>query len=74
MQSCQQKGFTTNKTGFAHSKKGVYGTGFEITFAMELPGFQEAGRAELDKARADLNLEIGPEGYVHSEAIFASLP
>ena len=62
VQACQQKGFTTNNHGFAHTKKGVYGTGFEITFNMELPGFQEAGRAELDKARADLNLEIGPKG------------
>jgi len=70
IKSCQQKGFTTNKTGFAHSKKGVYGTGFEITFAMELPGFQEAGRAELDKARADLNLEIGPQGVPLCASVF----
>eukprot|EP00092_Neocalanus_flemingeri_P083675 GFUD01105042.1.p1 GENE.GFUD01105042.1~~GFUD01105042.1.p1 ORF type:complete len:496 (-),score=166.67 GFUD01105042.1:124-1611(-) len=63
IKSCQQKGFTTNNNGFAHGKKGVYGTGFEISFTLELPGFQEAGRAELDKARANLNLKIEPEGF-----------
>jgi len=61
IKSCQQKGFTTNNSGFAHGKKGVFGTGFEITFAIELPGFLEAGRAELDKARAELKLRIEPE-------------
>ena len=61
-QACQQKGFTTNNSGFAHTRKEVYGTGFEVSFSMELPGFQEAGRSELDKARADLNLKIDPEG------------
>jgi len=70
IKSCQQKGFTTNNNGFAHSKKGVYGTGFEITFNMELPGFQEAGRAELDKAKADLNLTIGPEGVPLCAGVF----
>merc|ERR1711936_1069588 len=62
IKSCQQKGFTTNNSGFAHSKKGVNGTGFEITFAMELLGFREAGRSELEKAQADLKLKIEPEG------------
>jgi len=71
IKACQQKGFTTNNHGFAHTKKGVYGTGFEITFNMELPGFQEAGRAELDKARADLNLEIGPKGVPLCAGVFS---
>jgi len=62
IKACQQKGFTTNNSGFSHCKKGVNGTGFEISFTIELPGFREAGRAELDKAKADLNLKIEPEG------------
>jgi len=37
---------------------------------MELPGFQEAGRAELDKAKADLNLTIGPEGVPLCAGVF----
>merc|ERR1712013_476845 len=64
IKACQQKGFTTNNHGFAHTKKGVYGTGFEITFNMELPGFQEAGREEL-------NLDIGPKGVPLCAGVFS---
>jgi len=70
IKACQQKGFTTNNSGFAHTRKEVYGTGFEVSFSMELPGFQEAGRSELDKARADLNLKIDPEGVPICARVF----
>jgi len=56
--SCQQRGFLTKDGSFSHSKSGVFGTGLEITFTMELPGFQKADRAELDKAKMELATKI----------------
>jgi len=60
--SCQQRGFTTGNGGFAHSRREVYGTGFETTFTMELVGFERAGREEIEKARRELNLKIEKNG------------
>jgi len=66
IKACQQKGFTTNNSGFSHGKHGVNGTGFEISFTIELPGFGQAGRAELDKAKADLKMKIEPERHANT--------
>merc|ERR1712122_362623 len=44
LKSCNQRGFTNDNGNFVHSKKGVYGTGFETTFTIDLPGF---GKAEI---------------------------
>jgi len=56
--SCQQRGFATKDGGFNHNKMGVFGTGLEITFTMELPGFQKAEKCELDKAKMELAAKI----------------
>jgi len=56
--SCQQRGFSTKDGLFSHSRSGVFGTGLEITFTMELPGFQKADRTELDKAKMELATKI----------------
>ena len=60
--SCQQRGFTTANGGFSHSRREVYGTGFETTFTMELVGFERAGREEIEKAKRDLNVKIEKNG------------
>ena len=62
IKSCQDKGFTSDCNGFSHSQVGVNGTGLEVRFSLQLPGFRQAGRAELDKSKADLNLTIVPSG------------
>ena len=64
IKSCQDKGFTSDCNGFSHSQIGVNGTGLEVRFSLALPGFRQAGRAELDKSKSDLNLTIVPSGYV----------
>merc|ERR1719153_2104384 len=58
MKSCQQRGFTTANGGFLHSRRGVYGTGFEISFTMELVGLERAGREEIEKVAKDLHVKI----------------
>merc|ERR1711887_18991 len=58
--SCQQRGFSTKDSTFNHDRKGVFGTGFETTFTMDLPGFQRSERSELDKAKMELGLKIEP--------------
>jgi len=60
--SCQQRGFTTANGGFSHSRREVYGTGFETTFTMELNGFGRAGRDEIEKAKRELNIKIEKNG------------
>merc|ERR1711902_295539 len=56
--SCQQRGFTTKDGNFQHSRKEVYGTGFEVAITMDLIGLVKAGMDEIDKARRELNLKI----------------
>jgi len=56
--SCQQRGFTTSNGGFCHSRPAVYGTGFEISFTMELAGLCRAGKDEVEKAGRELNLRV----------------
>ena len=38
--------------------RGVYGTGFEATFTIDLPGFGKAEKSELEKAANELFLDI----------------
>ena len=38
--------------------RGVYGTGFETTFTIDLPGFNKADKRELAKAENELFLDI----------------
>merc|ERR1719228_1546222 len=57
LKSCQQRGFTTENGGFSHSRKAVYGTGFETMFSMELLGFARAGREEIEKASRELSVK-----------------
>merc|ERR1719153_1269075 len=62
LKSCQQRGFTTGNGGFSHSRKAVYGTGFETSFSMELLGFARAGREEIEKASRELSVKIEKNG------------
>jgi len=62
LKSCQQRGFSTANGGFSHSRREVYGTGFETSFTMELVGFERAGRDEIEKAKRELNLKIEKNG------------
>jgi len=66
--SCNERGFTTSNGGFTHNKRGVYRTGFETTFTIDLPGFSKAEKTELEKARNDLFLDIekGRSGTIHT--------
>ena len=71
--SCNERGFTNTNGSFTHSKRsnfaivdtgndfgcrGVYGTGFETTFTIDLPGFGKAEKSELEKAANELFLDI----------------
>merc|ERR1712109_176421 len=56
--SCNQRGFTNDNGNFVHSKKGVYGTGFETTFTIDLPGFGKAEKSELERAANELFLDV----------------
>merc|ERR1712037_281701 len=56
-----ERGFTNNNGSFTHSKRGVYGTGFETTFTIDLPGFGKAEKTELEKAANELFLDIANE-------------
>lgn len=62
IRGCQEGGFTSDCDGFCHNQFGVNGTGLEISFHLPLSGFSRAGagRAELDKCKADLNLSMSP--------------
>merc|ERR1712241_777873 len=54
LKSCNQRGFTNDNGNFVHSKRGVYGTGFETTFTIDLPGFGKAEKSELERAANEL--------------------
>merc|ERR1719153_32625 len=58
LKSCHQRGFTTANGGFLHTRRGVYGTGFETSFTMELVGLEKAGREEIEKTGRELNVKI----------------
>jgi len=60
--SCQQRGFSTANGGFSHSRREVYGTGFETSFTMELVGFERAGKDEIEKAKRELSVKIERNG------------
>jgi hypothetical protein len=38
--------------------RGVYGTGFETTFTIDLPGFGKADKTELEKVKNELFLDV----------------
>jgi len=73
LKSCNERGFTNNNGSFTHSKRGVYGTGFETTFTIDLPGFGngKADKSELEKAANELFLDIvkGRSGNLYTVSI-----
>merc|ERR1711990_1310815 len=75
LKSCNERGFTNNNGSFAHSKRGVYGTGFEATFTIDLPGFGKAEKSELEKAANELFLDIvkGRSGNLYTVNIRQSI-
>merc|ERR1719318_1536395 len=68
LKSCNERGFTNDNGSFTHSKRGVYGTGFETTFTTDLPGFGKADKMELEKAGNELfvDIEKGRSGSLHT--------
>jgi alkyl hydroperoxide reductase subunit AhpC/protein-arginine kinase len=73
--SCNERGFTNSNGSFTHSKRGVYGTGFETTFTIDLPGFGKAEKSELEKAANELFLDIvkGRSGSLYTVSIRQSI-
>merc|ERR1711990_796479 len=73
--SCNERGFTNNNGSFTHSRRGVYGTGFETTFTIDLPGFGKAEKSELEKAANELFLDIvkGRSGNLYTVSIRQSI-
>jgi len=73
LKSCNERGFTNTNGSFTHSKRGVYGTGFETTFTIDLPGFGngKADKSELEKAANELFLDIvkGRSGNLYTVSI-----
>jgi len=68
LKSCNERGFTTNSGAFVHCKRGVYGTGFETSFTIDLPGLARADKAELEKAKNELFIDIdkGRSGTIYT--------
>jgi len=58
MKRCELHGFQTSNGGFIHNKSGLLGTGFQVRFSLQLPGFEKACSTELEKAQTDLGLSI----------------
>jgi len=75
LKSCNQRGFTNDNGNFVHSKKGVYGTGFETTFTIDLPGFGKAEKSELERAANELFLDVvkGRSGNLYTVSIRQSI-
>jgi len=69
--SCNERGFATNSGEFVHCKRGVYGTGFETTFTVDLPGLARAENKEMDKAKNDLfvDIEKGRSGSIYTVSL-----
>merc|ERR1711892_1566756 len=60
--SCQQRGFSTKDSAFLHDRKGVFGTGLECCFTMDLPGLHKAGLKEMEQVKVDLGIKIEKSG------------
>merc|ERR1712115_710458 len=75
LKSCNQRGFTNDNGNFVHSKRGVYGTGFETTFTIDLPGFGKAEKSELERAANELFLDVvkGRSGNLYTVSIRQSI-
>merc|ERR1712241_1096757 len=75
LKSCNERGFANNNGSFVHSKKGVYGTGFETTFTIDLPGFGKAEKSELERAANELFLDVvkGRSGNLYTVSIRQSI-
>jgi len=58
--SCQQRGFSTKDSAFLHDRKGVFGTGLECCFTMDLPGLHKAGLKEMEQVKVDLGIKLQP--------------
>merc|ERR1712059_240514 len=71
LKSCNERGFAANNGAFVHTKRGVYGTGFETTFTVDLPGLAKADKAELEKAKNELFLDFqkGRSGSLYTVSL-----
>jgi len=58
--SSRQRGFSTRDSSFLHDRQGVFGTGLECVFTMDLPGLHKAGLKEMEQVKVDLGLKIQP--------------
>jgi len=76
VKSCNQRGFSTQDGGFAHTRREVYGTGFEVVITMDLLGLLKAGTDEVDKARRELGLRIEkcPRGAAAFTVVYNQSP
>jgi len=62
IQVLSKKGFAESDSCYTHTRPGVFGTGLEATFTIDLPGFQKAGRNELEQRCQELKIKVEPEG------------
>ena len=69
LKSSQERGFTTDCRGFSHNQLAVNGTGLEIRFSIHMPGFSQAGKAEIEKSKSDLHVAILPESRDRYEVL-----
>jgi len=62
MQVLSKRGFSEKDGQYVHCRPDVYGTGLETTFTIDLPGFQKAGRNELEQCCQELKIKVEQEG------------
>jgi len=62
IQALAKRGFAEKEGEYVHCRPHVYGTGLEATFTLDLPGFNQAGKNELEQCCQELKIRVEPEG------------
>jgi len=61
--SSRQRGFSTKDSAFTHERQGVFGTGLETSFTLDLPGLHKAGPKQIEQAKLDFGIKIQPSRH-----------
>jgi len=61
-QVLSKRGFAENEGSYLHKRQDVFGTALEATFIIDLPGYQKAGRNDLERRCQELQIKVEPVG------------
>lgn len=62
IQVLSKRGFAENDGSYLHKRQDVFGTALEATFIIDLPGYQKAGRNDLERRCQELQIKVEPVG------------